>query len=32
MTWIFRFHFVFLVALAASVVFLAWLARVHDRD
>ena len=32
MTWIFRFHFVFLVALVASVVFLAWLARVHDRD
>jgi hypothetical protein len=32
MTWLYRLHFVYLVALAASVVCLAWLARVHDRD
>jgi hypothetical protein len=32
MYWLYRLHFVFLVALLASVVFLAWLARIHDRD
>ncbi len=32
MTWVYRLHFAFLVALLASVALLAWLARVHDRD
>ncbi len=31
MNWAYRLHFVFLVALVASVALLAWLARVHDR-
>jgi hypothetical protein len=31
-TWLYWFHFLFLAALVASVVSLAWLARVHDRD
>jgi hypothetical protein len=31
MIWAYRLHFVFLVALVASVALLAWLARVHDR-
>jgi hypothetical protein len=32
MTWLYRLHFVFLVALVASVALLTWLARVHDRE
>jgi hypothetical protein len=32
MPWLYRLHFVYLAALLASVAFLAWLARVNDRD
>jgi hypothetical protein len=32
MPWLYRLHFVFLVALLASVCVLAWLARINDRD
>jgi hypothetical protein len=31
-TWLYLAHFVFLAALAASVGWLVFLARVHDRD
>jgi len=31
-TWLYAAHFVFLAALAASVGWLIFLARVHDRD
>jgi hypothetical protein len=31
-TWLYGIHFIFLAALAASVGWLVFLARVHDRD
>jgi hypothetical protein len=30
--WLYRLHFVFLVALVASAALLTWLARIHDRE